>query len=84
MSFICLYQPKGCHECDRDLPLNAIDGRFCDEECADAFAAAQTALEERARRRRANEEAFAAHVETLRGQGLSYEECDKVLSWWPT
>jgi hypothetical protein len=83
MSFICLYQPNRCHECDRELGLNAIDGRFCDGECADAFAEAQTRIEESDRLRRQAEDAFAAEVERLSAAGYSYAEIDTLLEDMP-
>jgi hypothetical protein len=83
MSFVCLYQPNRCHECDRELGPNAIDSRFCDGECADAFAEAVTRLEQARAKRRTAEDDYGLAVAELRAKGLSYDEIDTLLEGMP-
>lgn len=83
MSFVCLYQPKHCHECSCELGPGAIDGRFCDAECADAFAEAVTRIEASEKARRQAEDDFALEVERLSAAGYSYTEIDTILADMP-
>lgn len=81
--FICLYQPAGCQECERDVPRIRTDG-FCCDDCAADHADRVAELEARAQRRRDNEDRFAAAVAELRALGWSYSEIDVHLEWWRT
>jgi len=81
---MCLYQGRAgeCWECGGDIG-EAIDGRFCSGDCADSYAANQTAIEAREKGRRDAEDAFAAGVARLFGAGYSYEEIDTILEDMP-
>ena len=84
MSFACiLVDTRHCHECGRSLGRKRV-GQFCSPECADSFAEAVTAIEQREAARRANEDRYAAAVTQLRALGWSYSEIDVHLEWWKT
>ena len=77
--FTCLYRPAGCFECSGPMGRHAVD-RFCSEECADAFAEAQTAMEARQEGTTAAEDAWGEEAHHSSRLATAYEQADRIMA----
>ena len=80
--YACTYLGS-CWECGGSVDAvtpGGIDGRWCDTDCADSYAANQTAVEARQQARRAADDAWGDEAHQLILEGHSYEQADAIMA----